>query len=33
MLGGLAKKAAQKDEPAKADATILTTSVEMLKSK
>ncbi len=31
MLGGLAKKAAKKDEPAKTNATILTTSVEMLK--
>lgn len=31
MLGGLAKKAAKKDEPAKANATILTTSVETLK--
>ncbi len=30
MLGGLAKKAVKKDEPAK-NATILTTSVEMLK--
>ena len=31
MLGGLAKKAARRDEPAKGNATILTTSVEMLK--
>lgn len=31
MLGGLAKKAARKDEPAKTNATILTTSVETLK--
>ena len=31
MLGGIAKKAVTKDEPAKATATILTTTVEMLK--
>jgi hypothetical protein len=30
-LGGLAKRAVRKDEPAKGNATILTTSVEMLK--